>query len=165
MSDALDALENIQEKIVLHDAKLILDANGYIYNPEVLKEIIVGSVVRIFMTLPRPPLDLWSHDSPYVSIVEVDKKSSTCLGEILDLERVDECNRYPLAVGEKIWFSLSNIIEIPIKEQSKNKEKKIKAFITNERVMATGPLYTIDYTFDDSGSDTDSDSYSDTDSD
>ncbi len=152
-----------KEKITIHKARLVTDSNGYIFNPLVLKEIIVGSIVRIFFTLDSPPLNLWSHDAPYVSIVEV--KEDTCLGEILDLEKIDECNRYPLSCGERIWFNKNCIIEIPLKQQSKNKEKKMKQLLTDDFVTATGPLYTVEsiesiYLSDSDNSDLSMDSYS-----
>ncbi len=151
-----------QEKIKLHKAKIIINSNGYIFKPEVLNELVLESVVRIFFTLKSPPLHLWSHDAPYVSIVEI--KQDEILGEVLDLEKID-CNRYPLACGERIWFNKNNIIEIPLKQQSKNKEKKMKTYITDKRVTATGPLYTIEDIDDISELDSDSDesvnSYSD----
>lgn len=156
-----------KELIVVHKAKLIIDANGYIYDPNVLKELVVGSVVRIFFTLNDPPLDLWSHDSPYVAIIEIDKGTGVCIGEILDLERVDDCDKYPLACGERIWFGVENIIEIPLKEQNKTREKKIKTYLTKNHVTATGPLYTVEnisdiHADDQSDSDCDSvNSYSD----
>jgi hypothetical protein len=131
-----------KEKITLHKAKLTTDSNGYIFNSAVLQELSTGSVVRIFFTLDSPPLNLWSHDAPYVSIIEMNEKM--CLGEILDLDKIDECNKYPLSCGERIWFDRDCIIEIPLKQQSKNKEKKMKTFLTKNRVTATGPLYTIE---------------------
>lgn len=150
-----------KEVIELHTAKLIIDSNGYIFKPDVLKELVIGSIVRVFMTMKNPPMNLWSHDSPYLSIVMIDKDTNQCLGDILDIDRIEECNKYPLATGERIWFSFSNIIEIPIKEQSKNKEKKIKTYLTTDHVTATGPLYTINHTNIEYDSDESDASYSD----
>jgi len=129
-------------KILIHTAKLITDWNGTIFKNEVLKEVGVDSIVRISMVMPDPPINLWSHDAPYVSIVEIDKENMI-LGEVLDIGRDVECNRYPIASGDRLWFSLDNIIEIPLKDQGKNKAKKMRQYLTAEKVTVTGPLYTI----------------------
>ncbi len=157
-------ITQLNSKITIHKAKLITDSCGYIFDSLVLRELAIGSVVRIFFTLNSPHLNLWSHDAPYVSIMDI--KEQMCLGEILDLEKIDECNRYPLACGERIWFNRDCIIEIPLKQQSKNKEKKMKTLLTKQYVTVTGPLYTIEHIETLYNSDSDSsngsvDSYSD----
>ncbi len=154
----------MNEKIILHKARIVVDRRGAIYKSEVLGEIVNDMVVRLSMVMPDPPSNLWSHDAPYVSITEHDSKNNTYLGEVLDIGRDVECNRYPVATGDSIWFCADNIIEIPLCEQSKNKAKKLKTFLTTEKVTVTGPLYTIieDHLYDrENSSEHSYDSYSD----
>lgn len=131
------------EMVELHKAKCVINEDGFIFNEDVLMEVCIGFVVRISMTLDDPPLNLWSHDAPYVEIVK--SENGKLLGEVLDSDRDIDCNRYPIATGDKVWFELSNIIEIPIKDQSTKKSKLIKKHLTKDTVPITGPLYTVDY--------------------
>ncbi len=131
-----------QEKIILHRAKLVIDWDGTVFSPEVLKEVNKDCVVRLSMVMPDPPVHLWSHDAPYVSIVEI--VNGRFLGEVLDMSRDIECGRYPISSGDRIWFDDINIIEIPLREQSKAHSKKMRQHLTTERVNVTGPLYTIE---------------------
>lgn len=144
------------ERINLHNAKLITDKKGYIYMPHVLDLIDIDSIVRISFEVDFTQIKLWSHDSPYVKVLEKHDDGSI-LGEIENVNRL-ETNNYPLSVGERIWFRKENIIEIPI-------ENKYNTFLTQNRVAATGPLYTIESDIE-SEMESDSDScssYSDSD--
>ena len=135
------------EKIYIHTAKITTDDHGYIYNPKILKYITVDHIVRISFEVVFNQIEYWNHDAPYVKIVM--QSTDGLLGEVQNINRIPNTNNYPLAIGERIWFKLNNIIEIP---GEYNNDKFVK-YLTKKYVMTTGPLYTIES--DDSSSDSD----------
>lgn len=141
--DSDDELNN--KTLSLRTAKCIIDSNCYIYKPQVLNLLKVGDEVRISFTVETDE-DCWTHDNPYVEIVEIDNEN--VLGEILDINR-QETDMYPLDIGEKIWFRKNNIIEVPINHKPSRGEVKkwneIKSMLTNKKVSCTGPLFTVIY--------------------
>ena len=125
-----------QEQILtLHKAKYIIDNSCFIYKKEVLDHLAIGMTVRISLVIDTD-LNLWSHDSPYVNILYI--KGNEVLGQIADKNR-QSTYKYPLSIGENIWFKKVNIIEVldPMSE--------LKRLLTIDRVEATGPLFTIEY--------------------
>ncbi len=150
------------KEIILHEAKQVINWDGYVYDKSVLKELEVGYIVRLSMILKSPARGQWSHASPYVSISKCDKDNDSFLGEVKDINRVDDDCLYPIRTGDRLWFSSNNIIEIPVCWNSKNKKKVLEKHILPHKVNVTGPLYTIIYPAEsDSDSDNSCDSYSD----
>jgi hypothetical protein len=147
-----------EERIYLHNAKLITDNKGYIYNPDVLTLVNIGHIVRISFEVDFIQIKIWSHDSPYVKVL-LKNTDGSILGEIENINRLETGN-YPLSVGERIWFRKENIIEIPSDNNLYN------TYLTKDKVTATGPLYTIESDIEsDSETESDSNSYSCSDSD
>jgi hypothetical protein len=125
--------------IHLHIAKRILNEHCFIFKPEVLNIVNNNNIVRISFTIDTDE-DIWTHDSPYVKIIQ--KKGEHLLGEILDIDR-QESDLYPLRVGENIWFKKENIIEIINEPGDKSFNKKFNNFLTEEKVQCTGPIFAI----------------------
>ena len=144
-----------KERLYLHFAKIITDKRGYIYMPAVLDLVDINHIVRISFEVDFVHIKLWSHDSPYIRIIDKNEDGSM-LGEIVDVNRIETCN-YPLAIGERIWIRKENIIEIP--DLYNNYE--FSNLLTENKVVATGPLYTVE---SDSDNESDSDSISAADS-
>lgn len=138
----------------LYTAKCIIDNRCYIYKPEVLNYLAINDIVRISFTLDTEREDIWCHDSPYVKIIIIDS-TNNIMGEVINIDR-QETNMYPINIGEKIWFSKSNIIEIPA---NKN---EFKYLLTSDHVQCTGPLYTVIYNEDESGTESSDTEYSTT---
>jgi hypothetical protein len=134
--------------LLLHEAERIIDDECSVLKKEALYDIQEGSTVRISIFFDEEPNeDLWTHDAPYVKILKI--KGNDLLGEVLEKnKRFGYNHKYPLPIGEKVWFKRSNIIEISgvIKPE----------FITTERVLISGPLYTVvhqEHSYSDSESD------------
>lgn len=131
----------------LHEAEMIIDKKCYIYKPEVVNIFKVGDIVRIsFIVKPSNTLDYWRHDSPFVSIIDIveneDEESEYhLLGKILDINR-QSTNKYPLNIGDNIWFNKQNIIEIH-SVFGENSSAELNEYKTQSRVLCSGPLYTI----------------------
>lgn len=132
----MDTME-VDNIIELHTAKCIIDDRGYIYKPEVLNKLDINDIVRISFILDTEREDIWCHDSPHVKIHLIDDINNV-MGEIVNIDR-QQTNMYPLNVGEKIWFTKSNIIGILANTQ------EFKNLLTSEHVQCTGPLYTVVY--------------------
>lgn len=147
--------------IKLDMAYRIVNLNGRILNKTVLETLKLGQMVRISMHLSkRSPFDCrLLQDAPYVKIIEI--KNQNILGEILGEMRTMPDDYFPLRAREHVWFTKSNIIEIP--EMTTDDELK---FGTNEYVPYTGPLETVDPDYESSidGDNSDSES-SDSDAD
>lgn len=141
--------ESDEQIITLHVAKCIINEHCFIFKDEVINHIDIGNIVRISFTVATD-LDVWSHDSPYVKILSIEKDE--VLGIIIDLNR-QVTNKYPLNVGDEIWFKKENIITL----QSSN-SSSINNLLTKERVLASGPLYTVES--DDESDDDDESEYS-----
>lgn len=153
------SITGIHEKIFLHTAKITINKDAFIFKPEIINLVKVGNVVRISFEV-ECELPVWNHDSPYVKIIKVDGEA--LLGEIQDINRISRTNKYPLNIGDQIWFKKNNIIEVPIEL---NSNTQFKGLLTSDRVTANGPLYTIESDYEsESGSEHDSepndDSYS-----
>jgi len=217
LEDSVEGDTEISPEINILNAKYITDENGYIYNKEVLDILSVGDIVRIFYKLENyEDENLWTHDASYIKIINIVYKNTNeenietneikniednindenieILGEILDIRKNILCNKYPLDIGERIWFKRNNIIEIPIEYQNKsdipnktnkldklnksnkpNKSKNIKKKVSNAELFnfylnkslklpVTGPLYTTIYDEFDTETD-ENDYYSDFESD
>jgi len=152
------------EMLTIHIAKHIITQNCRIYKPDVLSFITIGDIVRISIQLEDNYR--WTHDSPYVKIIELE--DNNILGEVYDLNR-QLVNLYPINIGDRIWFGTENIIEIPC-DYLANKENLVRISnvykcITNKVVRCNGPLFTIankeDSDSDDDDNDEDSDDNSD----
>lgn len=152
----MNFVEEENEKFSIHKAKIISNNLGNIYDKDVLKQLEIGNVVRISFIVLDNHFDDWTHDSPYLKIIK--KNKNLYLGEVQNINRIKNTNKYPLPIGEKIWFNEENIIEIP---NNQNSIKSFDSFLTNEYISITGPLYTIKS--DDETSET-SDVYSESDS-
>lgn len=142
------------DDIKLDVALRVVNWNGCILNKEILKKLIIGDIVRISMHISKKSKHYAKveKDAPYVLIKE--QQSKYFLGEILDMYRALSSDSYPLRTGEHIWFSHSNIIEIPINKLERQDE--LYKFCTNEYVCYTGPLDTIDQDSSEDESDSDS---------
>jgi hypothetical protein len=136
-----ESVEENNDKIFMHTAKITTDKNGYIYKPKVLNSIGVGHVVRLSFEVDFEEIVYWTHDAPYVKIL-MTNKDGYMVGEIQNINRVAGTNKYPLMVGDRIWFKLENIIEIP--SNLYGNDDGFTKFITKDFVRATGPLYTIE---------------------
>lgn len=156
-------------KIELHKAKLISDYYGNVYSNDVLDELDEGDIVRIsFVVHEHYYEDAWTHDTPYVCIIKKEDiqnedqdeesiESIDFVGEIYDYNR-QETDKYPFPIGERILFSKNNIIEIiddDLQTKSPQTKSKYYKYLTEEKILVTGPLYTIEFNND---SDSDSDS-------
>jgi hypothetical protein len=157
-------------EIKLHQSKEIINWDGMCYDNKVLDEIKINDVVRIsiFVSNNSKKNDwIYDHDSPFVKILT--ENNNLYLGEILNINRFDDNIKYPINTGDKIWFSLNNIIEISTEMNPHKKLILDKYLIKNKFVSVTGPLYTIKYDDSDNDSDNNSDyssiNSSDTDSD
>lgn len=139
--------EFTNDKIQLHKAKHVIDHMCRIFDPSVLNLIKLNNVVRISFTIDSDS-DKWTHDSPFVKVLHI--KNDELYGEILDINK-QITDKYPLNVGEKIWFKKENIIEIGNLNQV-----TFDNILTNERVLASGPLFTV--LSEDSDSEPDSES-------
>lgn len=135
-----NSVQETQDKIYLHVAKVITDKNGFIYNSRVLDQIAIGNVVRLSFEVDCEDLDYWTHDAPYVKII-MKNMDEYMVGDVQNINRIANTNSYPLMVGERIWFKLENIIEIPSDLYGNTAD--FDKFITEDYVPATGPLYTI----------------------
>lgn len=148
-------------KIELHKAKLISDYYGNVYSNDVLDELDEGDIVRIsFVVHEHYYEDAWTHDAPYVCIIKKEKaqnedkneesvESVNFVGEIHDYKK-QETDKYPFPIGERILFSKHNIIEIPYNLQNKTPQdgSKFCKYLTEEKILVTGPLYTIEFNND-----------------
>jgi hypothetical protein len=143
-------MTDIDEKINIHIAKRIIDDNCIIYQDNVIDLIEVDDIVRISFELTYDNDIYWYHDAPYVKVIKI--HSNKLLGEVQNINRMIT-SKYPLAIGERIWFSIENIIEIP---RAMQPSEKYNNHLTTKIVSCTGPLFTIN--------DADSSSYSDSDS-
>jgi hypothetical protein len=141
---------DIDEKINIHIAKRVIDDNCIIYQDNVVDIVEVGDIVRISFELIDELDEYWYHDAPYLKVIKI--HSNKLLGEIQNINRMTT-NKYPLAIGERIWFGIENIIEIPRARQS---SEKYNTHLTTKTVSCTGPLFTVN--------DADSCSYTDTNS-
>ncbi|MGL5935628.1 MAG: hypothetical protein ACRCZI_08385 [Cetobacterium sp.] len=150
--DSCDESDDDQN-LDIHEAKYITDQNGYVYDEKVLKLLKVDDVVRISY---KAHVDYkWSHDSPYLKIIKISKDE--VLGEILDIKRYVS-DMYPINIGDSIWFSKENIIEIPLNRPPNNiRINQFMKHITETKLMCTGPLCTIYESYSDSDSDSDDD--------
>ncbi len=57
------------DRCKIHKAKLVINWNGQIFNPEVLDLIDIDDIVRLSFQIKKQFRDKWSHDAPYVKIV------------------------------------------------------------------------------------------------
>lgn len=145
MSVSVTSSDNNESKIYLHIAKRIINQDAYIYKPDALELINTNHIVRISYELTCDEENMWRHDAPYVKISII--TNNEILGEVQNINRIAD-NRYPLNIGDKIWFKHENIIEIFSESSS------FKRMLTKEKVATTGPLYTVQSdSEDDSGSD------------
>jgi hypothetical protein len=137
--------EEENEHIKLHKAKCITDWNARIYNSKVLNMINLGHIVRISMYISKySKYDIYyERDAPYVEICEKNKKEF--LGKILDIYRTDRDDKYPMRVGERIWFNRENIIEIPIKFQTSTRDNQsFEKYLTDDYMPFSGAIHTAD---------------------
>ena len=149
MSSSSEEDMDVDSSIEFHEAKIIVDSRCFVYKTQVLNKLEVNDTVRISFTL-ESPLDTWAHDTPFVKILQINPDTNI-LGEIMNINR-QETDKYPLNVGEKIWFKKNNIIEIVANRPI------LKNLLTSEKVVCTGPLFTIVY---DDSDESDSESESD----
>ncbi len=143
-------------KLHIHTAKQIINENTYIYKPEILSDLYINDIIRISYITYYNNLTSWNHDAPFLKIIAVE--GDNFLGEIMDINRIKNTNKYILNIGEKIWFHKSNVIEVQTTEKN-------KCYLTNEKVLCTGPLLTIEEEESSSDSDYTSDLSSISDSD
>lgn len=145
ISDLSDNNTEIEyDTLVIHRAKRIVNWCGFIYNNSVVGHIKVNDIVRISYHVEKEYFDMWSHDAPYVKILKIqDSEDGTiCLGEVQDINR-QKANKYIIRSFEKIWFYLTNIIEIPTKYNENSRIVELSKFLSDEKVPVTGPLFTI----------------------
>lgn len=149
-----------EDKLCLHEAKFVTDDTGRIYDMMVLDTLEVDYIVRISFTADSDLTD-WTHDSPYVQIKEL-FPDGRVRGIIYNYNR-QLTNKYPLNIGESIWFDVKNIIEIPLNidnyNYERNKKEQLRFYLTDKILPCTGPLFTV--LESDSESDSDSDNESD----
>src|SRR6478609_2773593 len=126
----------MEKKLQIHVAKWIIDDNAIIYKPNVTELLEVDDIVRISFELINDIDVYWYHDAPYVKIVKI--HDNKLLGEVQNIDRMIT-SKYPLAIGERVWFSIENIIEIP---RSIQQSDKYNNHLTSETVQCTGPLCT-----------------------
>jgi hypothetical protein len=150
---SVTSVESLEQSLIIHTAKNIINEQCYIYKTEVLHNLKPSIIVRIAYK--------WTHDSPYLKIIHIEdciNVNKNILGEIANINRLDS-NNYPLNVGDRIWFNPANIIEIPYGIY--DGEIELKKYITDKKVPCSGPLFCIDIddsdsSISDSGSDSDS---------
>jgi hypothetical protein len=142
-------IEQDDENICIHIAKHVIDDNCIIYDPKVINMVRIDDVVRISFELTKDNDYYWNHDAPFAKIVKIHKDS--ILGEVQDINRMIT-NKYPIKVGDRVWFTRDNIIEIPQRYQANQANNIYKKYLTESVVQCTGPLFTIE----DSDSDSDS---------
>lgn len=150
-------MDEDDERIVIHSAKCVLDGNCFIYKQTVLNLVKIGTIARISYSLTEDT-ELWSHDSPYVKIIQLSTKKDEYLCEIVNINRIVS-NSYPLNIGERLWISKQNIIEIPIDYQPNRTD--FEKYISDKKVLCSGPLYCIDISdYDTDSSDSDAEDFS-----
>jgi hypothetical protein len=141
-------------ELVIHTARLVTDQEGMILNNKILHFLQPGMFVRISYYVKNAPSWMWTNDSPYVELGYVNLDDNTEpneLGGYIAEQSYRDKNAgnrdFPFRSGEYIKFTRDNIIEIWDKGALEHTQL-FDEYRTEQTIPATGPLYTVEWEFD-----------------